>query len=48
MLKDEEALQTLRNLGRNMAYYLKARKMAEDGGLKKPQVERVIYTNFIR
>lgn len=48
VLKDEESLQTLRNLGKNMAYYLKMKKLAEDNGLEKPQIERVIYTNFIR
>lgn len=43
--KDEEGLQTMRILGRNMAYFIKAIKAAK---LEKPIVEPRIKTNFIR
>lgn len=48
MLKDDEALQTIRNLGKNMAYYLKMRKLAAENDLKQPEISRAIHTNFIR
>lgn len=47
-LKDEEAMQTMRNLGRNMAYYLKMRKLAQENGLKEPAIEKGHFTHFIR
>ncbi|MBR5341157.1 MAG: flavodoxin family protein [Erysipelotrichaceae bacterium] len=46
--KDEEGLRTMRNLARNMAYYLKIRKLAEENGIKEPEVEKGDPTNFIR
>ena len=46
--KDEEGMQTMRNLGRNMAYYLKMRKLAKENGLKQPKIEKEVYTHFIR
>ena len=46
--KDEEGLQTMRNLGRNMAYYLKMRKLAEENGLEGPLIEKGNVTDFIR
>ncbi len=46
--KDEEALQTMRNLGRNMAYYLKMRQLAKENGLKEPEIEKSHSTHFIR
>ena len=45
--KDEEGLQTMRNLGRNMAYYLKTRELAKDQ-LKEPDIEKGNVTHFIR
>ncbi len=47
-LKDEEAMQTMRNLGTNMAYYLKMRKLAKENGLEEPQIEKGHSTHFIR
>ena len=47
-LKDEEAMQTLRNLGRNMAYYLKMRELAKENGLSEPEIEKKYSTHFIR
>ena len=43
--QDEEGLQTMRVLGRNMAYCIKAFEIAK---LDKPQVEVKIKTNYIR
>lgn len=47
-LKDEEGLQTMRTLARNMAYMIKAFAAAKDAGIEPPQREMVIRTNFIR
>ena len=45
--KDLEGLQTLRNLGRNIAFLIKAiNKQKEEAGL--PQQEREYFTNFIK
>ena len=45
--KDLEGLQTMRNLGRNMAFLIKAiRAQKEKDGL--PEQERRYFTNFIR
>lgn len=48
VLKDEEGMQTMRALGRNMAWMLKAIKSAEDNGIFHPTPEAKIKTNFIR
>ena len=42
--KDLEGLQTMRNLGRNIAFLLKSLKKAN---LEKPELENSIKTNFI-
>ena len=46
--KDEEGMQTMRTLGQNMAYLLKAQKAAEEQGIKPPVHEETVYTDFIR
>ena len=47
VLKDEEGLQTMRNLGRNMAFLIKSISLGKDKyGL--PKVENGKRTNFIR
>ena len=46
--KDLEGLQTMRNLGMNMAYILKCIKAGNDVGIKKPEYESGNKTNFIR
>lgn len=47
VLQDEEGMQNMRFLGRNMAFLLRAIAAERDrGGL--PQQEEVSYTNFIR
>lgn len=45
--KDEEGLQTMRTLGQNIAYLLKAQKAAANSGIEKPEYEETIYTNFV-
>lgn len=46
--RDEEGLQTMRNLGRNMAWLLKCIKAGEQSGLTPPQSEDSQRTNFNR
>lgn len=46
--QDLEGLQTMRNLGKNMAWALKMIDEAKKGGLGLPQDESGVYTNFIR
>lgn len=48
VLKDEEGLQTMRTLAENMAYMLKCIKAGGEAGVKKPEYETKIRTNFIR
>ncbi len=45
--KDEEGLQTMRTLGQNIAYLLKAHQAAADRGIDQPEYEETVYTNFI-
>jgi len=46
--KDLEGLQIMRTLGRNMAWFLKAKEAAIKAGIPFPKREEHIYTNFIR
>lgn len=48
VLKDEEGLQTMRNLGRNMAWLIKCINAGKENGINIPQTESGIRTNFIR
>lgn len=45
--KDLEGLQTMRTLGRNMAFLLKCREIGLKSGLTLPEREEPIETNFI-
>ena len=45
--RDEEGLQTMRTLARNMAYLVKATDCAEKNGIPVPHHEPIIRTNFI-
>ncbi len=47
-LKDEEGLQTMRTLAKNMAYMLKCFAAAKEVGIEPPQREKIIRTNFIK
>ena len=48
VLKDEEGLQVMRVLGRNMAWFLKLKEAGDKMGVKLPQQETPIRTNFIK
>ncbi len=44
-VKDDEGMQTMRNLANNIAYILKLKEKAK---IPEPEVERGAFTNFIR
>ena len=46
--QDAEGLQTMRQLGRNMAWLLKCIQAGRAAGVPLPQCEERVYTNFIR
>ena len=46
--KDLEGLQTMRVLARNMAWFLKCKEAGIKAGVKFPEREETILTNFIR
>lgn len=46
--QDLEGMQTMRTLGRNMAWLLKCIAAGEKSGVSKPENEEKIKTNFIR
>ena len=46
--EDLEGLQTMRNLGRSLAWLLKCIALGREHGLEAPAMERAASTNFIR
>ena len=48
VLKDEEGLQIMRTLGKNMAWLLKCIEAGKNRGIERPADEIKIRTNFIR
>ena len=48
VLKDLEGLQTMRNLGHNMAWLLKCIEAGKEQGINAPKADRSARTNFIR
>lgn len=48
ILQDEEGLQIMRTLGRNMAYLLKCLESGRNSGVALPETEKPVRTNFIR
>lgn len=46
--QDLEGLQTMRTLGRNMAFFLKCKEAGIKAGIPLPERENHIFTNFIR
>lgn len=46
--KDEEGLQTMRNLARNLAWMIKCFDAGKKNGIALPETERDYRTNFIR
>ena len=48
VVKDEEGMQTMRQLGRNMAWLLRSIEAGLNAGVAEPEQEPKIKTNFIR
>lgn len=48
ILKDDEGLQTMRNVGKNMAWLLKCIQAGRAAGVPMPVPEKSAWTNFIR
>lgn len=48
VMQDEEGVQIMKILGKNMAWYLKSMDAAKKAGIMPPEKEEVTYTNFIR
>lgn len=48
VMKDEEGLQTMRNLGKNMAWLIKCINAGKNVGISAPTAETANRTNFIR
>ena len=48
VMQDEEGLQIMKMLGRNMAWMLKSIEAGKQAGVPQPSAEAKIYTNFIR
>lgn len=46
--QDEEGMQVMRQIGRNMAWLLKSIEAGRENGIAMPEREERIYTNFIR
>ena len=46
--QDLEGMQQMRYLGRNMAWFLKCKEAAAKAGIKLPEQEPVVLTNFMR
>ena len=46
--KDEEGMQVMRILGKNMAWFLKCKEAGEKVGVPLPEQEQIHFTNFIR
>ena len=46
--QDEEGMQIMRILGRNMAYYLKCIEAGKEKGIQLPKQEKITFTNFIK
>ena len=48
VLKDEEGIQIMKTIGRNMAWILKSIQAGKAAGVPQPQAEKKVFTNFIR
>lgn len=48
VVRDGEGMQTMRNLGRNMAWMLRCIEAGRQAGIEAPEAERGNRTNFIR
>ncbi|MBR7064284.1 MAG: flavodoxin family protein, partial [Treponema sp.] len=47
VMKDEEGVQVMRTLGRNMAWILKSIEAGKKAGVPQPVAEKKVFTNFI-
>ncbi|MBE6687066.1 MAG: flavodoxin family protein [Ruminococcaceae bacterium] len=47
-VKDEEGMQTMRNLAQNMAWLLKSIEAGKKAGVEQPVAEKKVRTDFIR
>lgn len=48
VIQDEEGMQNMRILARNMAWHLKCQEAGKNAGVQMPKQEEIVYTNFIR
>ena len=48
VVQDEEGMQTMRNLARNMSWMLRCFALGRENGIDAPEAERTYQTNFIR
>lgn len=48
VLRDEEGLQTMRNIGKSMAWMLKCFAAGRENGIALPDTQKKVATNFIR
>ena len=46
--EDTEGMQTMQNLGKNMAGLRRNMEAGKDSGVQRPDYERKVYTNFVR
>ncbi len=46
--QDEEGMQNMRILARNMVWHLKCMEAGKNAGVPMPKEEEIVYTNFIR
>ena len=47
VMKDEEGVQIMRTLGKNMAWLLKSIEAGKAAGVPQPESEKKVFTNFI-
>ena len=48
VMKDEEGIQIMHTIGRNMAWILKSIEAGKTAGVAQPESEKKVWTNFIR
>ena len=48
VMKDEEGIQIMHTIGRNMAWILKSIEAGKAAGVAQPESEKKVWTNFIR
>lgn len=48
VMKDEEGIQIMHTIGRNMAWILKSIDAGKAAGIAQPESEKKVWTNFIR